>query len=215
MIEERGRICLARRDQLMPLAGTVYANRNLVSFALRRPSSLLMWCLRQHWSIFRAGSHGARHFSDLGVPCFMLAQTLRRHGPGADGRVLVTMMNSTFSSSPASSTSKATRARAWLLKIVPYRDQHGAGGGGDSFYVDRARDLHAYGNVPPFVLRFDGAAVAGRHLVFSSKTRPFSSSSAADFQGSPTFATLPGGFGTYALGSSQRTIVIRRRFPLN
>jgi multidrug efflux pump subunit AcrB len=76
-------------------------------------------------------------------------------------------------------------------------------------YVNRARAFMPPGTVPPFVMRFDTGSVPVGYLVFSSDTRSIGEiQDLALNQVRPMFAALPGVSAPPPFGGSQRTIVV-------
>ena len=187
---------------------------NLVSFALRRPISLLTMVVAVALVGFLALDRMSRDiFPDLGVPTIYVAQPMaawtRRRWKGSSS----TTTNTISSTSPASSMSKANRSRASaLIKLQFHPGTDMAQALAETVtYVDRARAFMPTGTVPPFVMRFDAGSVPVGDLVFSSKTQARSPrlQDAALFKVRPLFATLPGVSAPPPFGSSQRTIVVR------
>ena len=89
---------------------------NLVSFALRRPISLLTMVVAVALVGFLAVDRMSRDiFPDLGVPVLYVAQPYGGMDPAQMEGFIVnysTIMSTTSSTSPASSMSKANQSRA-------------------------------------------------------------------------------------------------------
>ncbi len=76
-------------------------------------------------------------------------------------------------------------------------------------YVNRARAFMPPGTVPPFVMRFDTGSVPVGYLVFSSDTRSIGEiQDLALNRVRPMFASLPGVSAPPPFGGNQRTIVV-------
>ena len=86
---------------------------NLVSFALRRPISLLIAVVAAALAGFLALDRMSRDiFPDLGVPVLYVAQPYGGLDPAQMEGLSLTTTSTTSSTSPASSTSKASRSKA-------------------------------------------------------------------------------------------------------
>src|ERR1700732_3144795 len=186
---------------------------NLVSFALRRPISLLMIVLASALVGFFALNRMARDiFPDLGVPMLYVAQPYGGMDPAQMEGFIVNYyeFHFLFITGIEHVESKSIQGMG-LLKLQFHPGTNMAQAVAETVsYVDRARAFMPTGTVPPFVLRFDGGSVPVGNLVFSSKTKTVAElQDAALFKVRPLFATLPGVSAPPPFGSSQRTIVIR------
>src|SRR6266545_4919149 len=77
-------------------------------------------------------------------------------------------------------------------------------------YVNRSRAFMPPGTVGPFVMRFDTGSVPVGYLVFDSETRSIGEiQDLALFRVRPTFASLPGVSAPPPFGGSPRTVVVR------
>jgi multidrug efflux pump subunit AcrB len=186
---------------------------NLVSFALRRPISLLVMVLASALVGFFALDRMARDiFPDLGVPVLYVAQPFGGMDPAQMEGFIVNYyeFHFLFITGIEHVESKSIQGMG-LLKLQFHPGTNMAQAVAETVsYVDRARAFMPTGTVPPFVLRFDGGSVPVGNLVFSSKTKTVAElQDAALFKVRPLFATLPGVSAPPPFGSSQRTIVIR------
>src|SRR6201982_3138058 len=147
---------------------------NLVSFALRRPISILMAIVATALMGFLALDRMSRDiFPDLGVPVLYVAQP---YG-GLDPAQMEGFINNyseyhfLYITGIEHVESKSIQGVALIkLQFHPGTDMAQAVAETVS-YVDRARAFMPAGTVPPFVLRFDAGSVPVGFLVFSSQTR--------------------------------------------
>src|ERR1700750_857979 len=147
---------------------------NLVSFALRRPISLLMGIVAAALAGFLALDRMQRDiFPDLGVPVLYVAQP---YG-GLDAAQMEGFITNYYEYHFLYITgiehveSKSIQGVALIkLQFHPGTDMAQALAETVS-YVDRARASMPTGTVPPFVVRFDAGGVPVGDLVFSSKTK--------------------------------------------
>src|ERR1700752_81035 len=186
---------------------------NLVSFALRRPISLLMGIVATALMGFLALDRMARDiFPDLGVPVLYVAQPYGGMDPAQMEGVIVNYYEYHFLyiNSIEHVKSKSIQG-VGLIKLQFHPGTNMAQATAETVgYVDRARAFMPTGTLPPFVMRFDGGSVPGGDLVFSSKTKTVAElQDGALFKVRPLFATLPGVSAPPPFGSSQRTILIR------
>src|ERR1700741_315460 len=170
---------------------------NLVSFALRRPISLLTMIVAAALVGFLAIDRMARDiFPDLGVPLLYVAQPYGGLDPGQMEAFIVSYYEYHFLyiTGIEHVESKSIQGVALIkLQFHPGTDMAQATAETGS-YVDRARAVMPAGTVPPFVMRFDAGGVPVGDLVFSSTTKTVAElQDAALFKGRPLFATLPGG----------------------
>jgi multidrug efflux pump subunit AcrB len=185
---------------------------NLVSFALRRPISLLMGIVATGLMGFLALDRMPRDiFPDLGVPVLYVAQPYGGLDPAQMEGFIVNYYEYHFLyiTGIEHVESKSIQGVA-LIKLQFHPGTNMAQAVAETVsYVDRARAFMPTGTLPPFVMRFDGGSVPVGDLVFSSRTRTVAElQDAALFKVRPLFATLPGVSAPPPFGSSQRTIVI-------
>jgi multidrug efflux pump subunit AcrB len=186
---------------------------NLVTFALRRPISLIVMVIASALVGFFALDRMARDiFPDLGVPVLYVAQPYGGMDPAQMEGFIVNYyeFHFLFVTGIEHVESKSIQGMG-LLKIQFHPGTNMAQAVAETVaYLDRARAFMPTGTVPPFVLRFDGGSVPVGNLVFSSKTKTVAElQDAALFKVRPLFATLPGVSAPPPFGSSQRTIVVR------
>ena len=186
---------------------------NLVSFALRRPISLIVMVIAAALVGFFALDRMARDiFPDLGVPVLYVAQPYGGMDPAQMEGFIVNYyeFHFLFVTGIEHVESKSIQGMG-LLKVQFHPGTNMAQAMAETVaYLDRARAFMPPGTVPPFVLRFDGGSVPVGNLVFSSKTKTVAElQDAALFRVRPLFATLPGVSAPPPFGSSQRTIVVR------
>src|SRR5246127_4681268 len=169
---------------------------NLVSFALRRPISLLMAIVATALMGFLALGRMARDiFPDLGVPVLYVAQPYGGLDPGQMEGFIVSYYEYHFLyiAGIEHVESKSIQG-VGLVKLFfhPGTDMSQALAQTIA-YVERARAFMPTGTVPPFVLRFDAGSVPVGQLVFSSETRPVGEvQDLALNRVRPMFANLPG-----------------------
>ena len=185
---------------------------NLVSFALRRPISLLTMVIAVALVGFLAVDRMSRDiFPDLGVPTIYVAQPYGGLDPAQMEGFIVNYYEYHFLyiTGIEHVESKSIQGVALIkLQFHPGTDMAQALAETVS-YVDRARAFMPTGTVPPFVVRFDAGGVPVGDLVFSSKTKTVAElQDAALFKVRPLFATLPGVSAPPPFGSSQRTILV-------
>src|SRR6201988_4678130 len=186
---------------------------NLVSFALRRPISLLMAIVATALMGFLALDRMSRDiFPDLGVPVLYVAQPYGGLDPALMEGFIVSYYEYHFLyiTGIEHVESKSIQGVALIkLQFQPGTNMAQAVAETVS-YVDRARAFMPTGTLPPFVMRFDGGSVPVGDLVFSSTSRTVAElQDAALFKVRPLFATLPGVSAPPPFGSSQRTILVR------
>ena len=186
---------------------------NLVSFALRRPISLLMVVVAVALLGFLALDRMSRDiFPDLGVPVLYVAQPYGGLDPAQMEGFITNYYEYHFLyiTGIEHVESKSIQGVA-LIKLQFHPGTNMAQATAETVsYVDRARAFMPTGTVPPFVIRFDEGSVPVGDLVFSSKTKTVAElQDAALFKVRPLFATLPGVSAPPPFGSSQRTILVR------
>src|SRR5260221_6384850 len=185
---------------------------NLVSFALRRPISLLMEIASTVLVVLLAIDRMARDiFPDLWVPVLYVAQPYGGLDPAQMEGFIVSYYeyHFLFITGIEHVESKSIQG-VGLIKLQFHPGTNMAQAVAETVsYVDRARAFMPTGTLPPFVMRFDGGSVPVGDLVFSSKTKTVAElQDAALFKVRPLFATLPGVSAPPPFGSSQRTIII-------
>ncbi len=185
---------------------------NLVSFALRRPVSLVIAVVAIVLGALLALDRMPRDiFPDLGVPTIYVAQTYGGIDPAQMEGFFVNYYEYHFLyiSGIEHIESKSIQGIG-LIKLQFHPGTNMAEAMAETVsYVDRSRAFMPPGTLPPFVLRFDAGSVPVGDLVFSSKTRSIGElQDAALFRVRPLFATLPGVSAPPPFGSSERTIVI-------
>ena len=187
---------------------------NLVSFALRRPISLLTMVVAVALVGFLALDRMSRDiFPDLGVPVLYVAQPYGGMDPAQMEGFITNYYEYHFLyiTGIEHVESKSIQGVGADQAPVPSRHQHGAGHGGDGRLRQPRPRLHAHGHRAAFrdALR---RAAACRSAISSSPARPKQSprlQDAALFKVRPLFATLPGVSAPPPFGASQRTIVVR------
>src|SRR3989440_9257371 len=186
---------------------------NLVSFALRRPISLVIAVVAVALAGFLALDRMPRDiFPDLGVPVLYVAQP---YG-GLDPQQMEGFITNYYEYHFLYITgidhveSKNIQGVA-LMKLFFHPGTNMAGAMAETVaYVNRARSFMPTGTVPPFIMRFDAGSVPVGYLVFESKTRSIGDiQNAALFLVRPMFASLPGVSAPPPFGGNQRTVVIR------
>src|SRR5712671_5695679 len=186
---------------------------NLVSFALRRPISLLTMVITVALVGFLAVDRMSRDiFPDLGVPVIYVAQPYGGLDPAQMEGFITNYYeyHFLFVNGIEHVESKSIQGVA-LIKLQFHPGTNMAQATAETVsYVDRARAFMPTGTVPPFVMRFDAGSVPVGNLVFSSKSRTIAElQDAALNRVRPLFATLPGVSAPPPFGSSQRTILVR------
>src|SRR4051812_40748957 len=185
---------------------------NIVSFALRRPVSILVLVVAAVATGLLALSRMPRDiFPDLGVPTLYVAQPYGGMDPAQMEGYLTYYYEYHFLyiTGIEHVESKSIQGNAIIkLQFHPGTDM-AAAMAETVQYVNRARAFMPPGTVPPFVMRFDAGSVPVGNLVFSSETR-----SVAEMQDAalnlvrPLFATLPGVSAPPPFGGSARSIVV-------
>src|SRR3981081_3750590 len=186
---------------------------NLVSFALRRPISLLTMVVAAAFGGVMALDRMSRDsFPDLVVPGLYVAQPYGGLDPAQMEGFITNYYeyHFLFISGIEHVESKSIQGVA-LIKLQFHPGTNMAQATAETVsYVDRARAFMPTGTVPPFVMRFAQGSVPVGALVFSSKTKTVAElQDAALFKVRPLFATLPGVSAPPPFGSSQRTILVR------
>src|SRR6266576_2331820 len=187
---------------------------NLVSFALRRPISLLTMVVAVALVGFLAIGRMPRDvFPNLGVPVLYVAQPYGGMDPAQMEGFLVNYYEYHFLyiTGIEHVESKSIQGVALIkLQFHPGTDMAGAMAETVN-YVNRARAFIPTGTVSPFVMRFDAGSVPVGDLVFTDETGKLGLKDLQDaalFRVRPLFATLPGISAPPPFGGSPRTIVI-------
>src|SRR3984957_15172933 len=185
---------------------------NLVSFALRRPISLLTMVIAVALVGFLAVDRMSRDiFPDLGVAVLYVAQPYGGLDPAQMEGFITNSYEYHFPYIPGIEhvESKSIQGVA-LIKLQFHPGTNMAQATAETVsYVDRARAFMPTGTLPPIVIRFDAGGVPVGDLVFSSKTKTIAElQDAALFKVRPLFAPLPGVSARPPFGSRQRTIII-------
>src|ERR1700746_213914 len=186
---------------------------NLVSFALRRPISLLAMVVSVALVGFLALDRMSRDiFPDLGVPVLYVAQPYGGLDPAQMEGFITNYYEYHFLyiTSIEHVESKSIQGVA-LIKLQFHPGTNMAQATAETVsYVDRARAFMPTGTVPPFVMRFDAGSAPVGDLFFTSKKKTVAElEDAALFKVRPLFATFPGVSAPPPFGSSQRTILVR------
>src|SRR6202008_205438 len=146
---------------------------SLVSFALRRPISLLMAIVATALMGFLALDRMARDiFPDLGLPVLYVAQPYGGLDPAQMEGFLVNYYEYHFLyiTGIEHVESKSIQGAALIkLQFQPGTDMASAMAETVS-YVNRARAFMPPRTVPPFVMRFDAGSVPVGDLVFSDES---------------------------------------------
>src|SRR5580693_10729332 len=187
---------------------------NLVSFALRRPISLLTMVAAVALVGFLAVDRMSRDiFPDLGVPVLYVAQPYGGMDPAQMEGFLVNYYEYHFLyiNGIEHVESKSIQGAA-LIKLAFHPGTNMASAMAETVsYVNRARAFMPVGTVPPFVTRFDAGSVPVGDLVFSDESGKLGLKDLQDaalFRVWPLFATLPGVSAPPPFGGSPRTVVV-------
>src|SRR4051812_33259136 len=187
---------------------------NIVSFALRRPVSILVLVVAAVATGLLALSRMPRDiFPDLGVPTLYVAQPYGGMDPAQMEGYLTYYYEYHFLyiTGIEHVESKSIQGAA-LIKLQFHPGTNMAAAMAETVsYVNRARAFMPPGTIPPFVMRFDAGSVPVGQLVFSTDdpTVPLSAlQDAALNKVRPKFATLPGVSAPPPFGGSPRSIVI-------
>jgi multidrug efflux pump subunit AcrB len=187
---------------------------NLVSFALRRPITVLVLVMAVILAgVMAIGRMPRDVFPNLGVPVLYVAQPYGGMDPAQMEGFLVNYYEYHFLyiTGIEHVESKSIQGTALIkLQFQPGTDMAGAMAETVS-YVNRARAFMPTGTVPPFVMRFDAGSVPVGNLVFSDESGKLGVKELQDaalFRVRPLFATLPGVSAPPPFGGSPRAIVI-------
>ena len=187
---------------------------NLVTFALRRPITILVLVI----ALVLTGLFGIARmprdvFPNLGVPVLYVAQPYGGMDPAQMEGFIVNYYEYHFLyiNGIEHVKSKSIQGAALIkLQFHPGTDMAAAMAETVS-YVNRAHAFMPVGTVPPFVMRFDAGSVPVGDLVFSDESGKLGVKDLQDaalFQVRPLFATLPGVSAPPPFGGSPRAIVI-------
>src|SRR3982074_1677873 len=187
---------------------------NLVSFALRRPISLVTIVIAVALVGFLAIDRMSRDiFPDLGVPVLYVAQPYGGMDPAQMEGFIVNYYEYHFLyiTGIEHVESKSIQG-VGLIKLQFHPGTDMAGAMAETVnYVNRARAFMPTGTVPPFVMRFDAGSVPVGDLVFSDESGKLGVKALQDaalFRVRPLFATLRGVSAPPPFGGSPRSIVI-------
>src|SRR5438128_4189550 len=186
---------------------------NLVSFALRRPITILVLVIASVLISLLAIERMPRDvFPNLGVPILYVAQPYGGMDPAQMEGFLVNYYEYHFLyiTGIEHVESKSIQGVA-LVKLFFQPGTNMSQALAETInYVNRARAFMPPGTLPPFVMRFDAGTVPVGDLVFSSETRSLGElQDLALFKVRPLFSTLPGVSAPPPFGGQQRTMVIR------
>src|SRR5438067_5982135 len=187
---------------------------NLVSFALRRPVTVVVMVIAAVLAgVLALGRMPRDIFPDLGVPVLYVAQPYGGMDPAQMEGFLVNYYEYHFLyiNGIEHVESKSIQGVGLIkLQFHPGTDMSRAMAETVS-YVNRSRAFMPVGTVPPFVMRFDAGSVPVGDLVFSSddpKLGLKDLQDAALFKVRPLFATLPGVSAPPPFGGSPRAVVV-------
>jgi multidrug efflux pump subunit AcrB len=187
---------------------------NLVSFALRRPLTVLVLVIAVVLTGLLAVQRMSRDiFPDLGVPVLYVAQPYGGMDPGQMEGFIVNYYEYHFLyiNGIEHVESKSIQGAA-LIKLQFHPGTNMAAAMAETVsYVNRAHAFMPTGTVPPFVMRFDAGSVPVGDLVFTDETGKLGLKDLQDaalFRVRPLFATLPGVSAPPPFGGAPRTIVV-------
>src|SRR5205814_4427325 len=172
---------------------------NLVSFALRRPITLLTIVAAAALAGFLALDRMSRDiFPDLGVPVLYVAQPYGGLDPAQMEGFITSYYEYHFLyiTGIEHVESKSVQNMALVKLFFHPGTEMSQALAQTVAYVERSRAFMPPGTVPPFIVRLDAGSVPVGQLVFSSPTRPVGEvQDLALFRVRPLFATLPGEIG--------------------
>src|SRR5437762_303427 len=185
---------------------------NLVSFALRRPITLLTIVVAAALAGFLALDRMSRDiFPDLGVPVLYVAQPYGGMDPAQMEGFITNYYEYHFLyiSGIHHVESRNVQGMA-LMKLYFHPGTDMAQAMAETInYINRSHAFMPPGTVSPFVMRFDTGSVPVGYLVLSSETRSITEiQDLALFRIRPMFSTLPGVSAPPPFGGSARTVVI-------
>src|SRR3954447_13774236 len=186
---------------------------NLVTFALRRPVTVLVLIVAAVLVGVVAFARMPRDvFPDLGVPTLYVAQPYGGMDPQQMEGFLTNYFEYHFLyiNGIEHVESKNIQSLA-LMKLYFHPGTNMAQAMAETVsYVNRARSFMPPNTVPPFVMRFDAGSVPVGYLVFESQTKSIGEiQDLALNRVRPMFASLPGVSAPPPFGGNQRTIVLR------
>src|SRR5712672_2865126 len=186
---------------------------NLVSFALRRPISLLMMVVAVALAGFLALDRMARDiFPDLGVPTLYVAQPYGGLDPAQMEGFITNYYEYHFLyiNGIEHVESKNVQGIA-LMKLFFHPGTDMSQAMAETVgYVNRSRAFMPPGTVGPFIMRFDTGSVPVGYLVLKSETKSIGEiQDQALFKVRPMFSTLPGVSAPPPFGGNARTVVIK------
>src|SRR6516225_6654939 len=186
---------------------------SLVSFALRRPISLLIAVIAAALAGFLALDRMPRDiFPDLGVPVLYVAQPYGGLDPSQMEGFITNYYEYHFLyiTGIEHVESKNIQGVA-LMKLYFHPGTNMASAMAETVsYVNRSRSFMPPNTVPPFIMRFDAGSVPVGYLVFESKTKSIGEiQDAALFKVRPMFASLPGVSAPPPFGGNQKTILVK------
>ena len=187
---------------------------NLVTFALRRPITILVLVIAVVLTgLFAIARMPRDVFPNLGVPVLYVAQPYGGMDPAQMEGFIVNYYEYHFLyiNGIEHVESKSIQGVALIkLQFHPGTDMAAAMAETVS-YVNRAHAFMPVGTVPPFVMRFDAGSVPVGDLVFSDESGKLGVKDLQDaalFRVRPLFATLQGVSAPPPFGGSPRAIVI-------
>ena len=187
---------------------------NLVTFALRRPITILVLVIAVVLTgLFAIARMPRDVFPNLGVPVLYVAQPYGGMDPAQMEGFIVNYYEYHFLyiNGIEHVESKSIQGAALIkLQFHPGTDMAAAMAETVS-YVNRAHAFMPVGTVPPFVMRFDAGSVPVGDLVFSDESGKLGVKDLQDaalFRVRPLFATLEGVSAPPPFGGSPRAIVI-------
>lgn len=188
---------------------------NIVSFALRRPVTVLVLALTVLVLAWGAVLRTPRDIlPQMGVPVIFVAQPYGGMSPAQMEGFLTYYYEYHFLyiTGIEHVESKSIQGTALIkLQFHPGTEMSQAMAETVS-YVNRARSFMPAGTLPPFIMRFDAGSVPVGNLVFESETQSVGAiQDMALNRVRPLFATLPGVSAPPPFGGNARTIVIRLR----
>src|SRR5436853_1616098 len=187
---------------------------NLVSFALRRPVSILVAVMTiVALGVLAVARMPRDIFPDLGVPVLYVAQPYGGMDPAQMEGFLVNYYEYHFLyvNGIEHVESKSIQGAA-LIKLQFHAGTDMSRAMAETVqYVNRSRAFMPPGTVSPFVMRFDAGSVPVGTLVFYSDDPNLGLKDLQDaalFKVRPLFATLPGVSAPPPFGGSPRALVI-------
>jgi multidrug efflux pump subunit AcrB len=187
---------------------------NLVSFALRRPTTIIVGVFAAILlGLFAVQRMPRDIFPDLGVPVLYIAQPYGGMAPAQMEGFLVNYLEYYFlyMTGIEHVESKSIQGVS-LIKLQFHPGTNMAAAMSETVaYVNRSRASMPAGTVPPFIVRFDAGSVPVGNLVFTDESGKLDLKDLQDtalFRVRPMFATLPGVSAPPPFGGSPRTVVV-------